>query len=366
MFRFVCSLFFWKIGRFSFGMKFYICVLLLNRLDSFDEVELILLVRLIDGKNVVCVVLMLVLVDINVCLVVIIFGCCSSILFGMLVGSGCMVVILVILFCGSSVLLIGLFVSSISVLWFCVICFLKCVILVWVVFISVWVWFSFSVEVLFRWCCVLVRCSEFLQVVSVVWVMCSCLVLVLSVSQVLVILVISDNCVLWWLVVLVKYCCSVVWLRLCMWLNRFSLNLIMFRLVLNCLVIGVLLLLWVIWFWVVIVGMWLVCWMWYCVWVCLMLSMVMCRLWLLFSDWLIIVCRCGLMKKLCQLILVIGVVDVLVIVLMGYCVGIVGVILVFCGLRVVQLVSESVIVMERIKEVCFIMIFWVVLVDGWC
>lgn len=69
------------------------------------------------GKNVVCVVLILVLVVCSVCLVDNMFGCCSSMLDGRLVGSGVSVMLLFsVCVVGSRVVFSGVFISNCNVL----------------------------------------------------------------------------------------------------------------------------------------------------------------------------------------------------------------------------------------------------------
>lgn len=98
----------------------------MNRLFSEVLVVFVEFVRLIVGKNVVCVVLMLVLVLISICLVVWMFGWCVSSLdgrlFGRLVGMMLFGSVMVLLSCWDSFGVSGWFNSSISVLWFLVVC----------------------------------------------------------------------------------------------------------------------------------------------------------------------------------------------------------------------------------------------------
>lgn len=91
------------MGILILGIKFYILLLVLNNDDRLLLVVDILLVRFIDGKNVVCVVLILVLVVINVCLVFIIFGCCNKICDDNFVGNlmFCRLLLFIVCVCGS-------------------------------------------------------------------------------------------------------------------------------------------------------------------------------------------------------------------------------------------------------------------------
>lgn len=63
----------------SDGVIDYCWLLLLNRFDSFRLSVLNVVVSEMLGKNVVCVVLILVLVVIRLCFVVVILGWCNSI-----------------------------------------------------------------------------------------------------------------------------------------------------------------------------------------------------------------------------------------------------------------------------------------------
>lgn len=65
---------FLKIGSVMFGVNDYVVVLVLNRLFSVGFVVLNVFVSEIFGKNVVCVVLILVFVVSSVCLVCIMLG----------------------------------------------------------------------------------------------------------------------------------------------------------------------------------------------------------------------------------------------------------------------------------------------------
>lgn len=99
------------------------------------------------GKNVVCVVLMLVLVVMSWCLVSRMFGCCCSRFDGRFVGILVSRVWFRFRFCGRFVGILE-FSSRISVFWFWVIRWVYCVRVVWVFFMVVCVWCRLSVEVM--------------------------------------------------------------------------------------------------------------------------------------------------------------------------------------------------------------------------
>lgn len=354
-----------KSGIERVGVNVYVFVFVLNRFERLLFVVFVEVVSLIFGKNVVCVVLMLVLVVFSVCLVLMMLGWCVSRFDGMFLLMFVNVCLFFISegFCGR-LLGSGVLILVIRLLWFCVI---VCVYEVRFdcVFVSEFlVWCMFCSDVLFIFIMFIVRLQVCWFVFMVFCVICNDVLLECSCRQLVVMVVIRLICVLVCVVFVVRYCFSVWCLRLCRWLKKLIFYDVRFMFVLFELYVFVELVmcLCVIELDVLMVGLMLVCVMWYCVLYCVMLSVVMCMLWLFVSVSLISFCSCGFLKKLCQLRLVFsGVVVVFCVVFGCGCDGMVDQVLLigvvgfwYVGFSV-QFVSMF--VQIRVISVCFMCCF---------
>lgn len=147
-----------KSGIERVGVNVYVFVFVLNRFERLLFVVFVEVVSLIFGKNVVCVVLMLVLVVFSVCLVLMMLGWCVSRFDGMFLLMFVNVCLFFISegFCGR-LLGSGVLILVIRLLWFCVI---VCVYEVRFdcVFVSEFlVWCMFCSDVLFIFIMFIVR-----------------------------------------------------------------------------------------------------------------------------------------------------------------------------------------------------------------
>lgn len=155
-------------------------------------------VSVIDGNWFVIVILILVFVFVIVCLVDDMFGCCDSIcvgMLGMLVLGGVGICVLVLDSRLFSVLWLML-VSVMSLLMFCVYCVCWFFSVLMVFFIVVCVCVKLVGVIKFVWNLCLVSCSVFCWDDSVVVLMLISVLYLCCCKYVLVILVVSDMCVL--------------------------------------------------------------------------------------------------------------------------------------------------------------------------